>query len=89
MSIKERVKSDVEKIVAKEDQVEDELTAFVKSDYAKTLDDVGQGMDTIKKTTLEYLEGVERGLKAGHESGKLVSKAAESIVGKDYHTEEL
>ena len=81
MSIKERVKSDVEKIIAKEHQVEDELIAFVKRDYAETLDDVGKGMDTVKETTLEYLEGVEEGLKAaGHKSGKLVSKAAEAIV---------
>ena len=81
MSIKERVKSDVEKIVAKGHQVEGELIVFFKKDYAKTLDHVGQGMDTVKETTLEYLEGVEEGLKAaGHESGKLVSKAAEAIV---------
>ena len=81
MSIKERVKSDVEKIVAKGHQVEDELLVFVKRDYAKTLDDVGQGMDTVKETTLEYLEGVEEGLKAaGHESGKLAGKAAEALV---------
>ncbi len=81
MSIKERVKSDVEKIVAKGHQVEDEIIAFVKRDYAKTLDDVGKGMDTVKETTLEYLEGVEEGLKAaGHESGKLVSKVAEGLV---------
>ena len=63
MSIKERVKSDVEKIIAKGHQVEDELIAFVKKDYAETLDDVGKGMDTVKETTLEYLEGVEEGLK--------------------------
>ena len=81
MSIKERVKSDVEKIVAKGHQIDDELIAFIKKDYAKTLDDVGKGMDTVKETTLEYLEGVEEGLKtAGHESGKLVSKTAEAIV---------
>ena len=81
MSIKERVKRDVEKIVAKGHQVEDELIVFIKKDYAKTLDDVGQGMDTVKETTLAYLEGVEEGLKAaGHESGKLVSKAAEALV---------
>jgi len=71
----------VEKIIAKGHQVEDELIAFDKKDYAETLDDVGKGMDTVKETTLEYLEGVEEGLKAaGHESGKLVSKAAEAIV---------
>jgi len=81
MSIKERIKSDVEKIVAKGHQVEDELIAFIKKDYAKNLDDVGQGMDTIKETTLGYLEGVEEGVKAaGHESGKLVSKVAEALV---------
>ncbi len=81
MNIKERVKSDVEKIVAKGHQVEDELIVFVKKDYAKTLDDVGQGMDTVKETTLEYLESVEEGLKAaGHESGKLISKVAEALV---------
>jgi len=81
MSIKERVKSDVEKIVAKGHQVEDELIVFVKRDYAKTLDDVGEGMDTVKETTLEYLEGVEEGLKTtGHKSSNLVSKAAEALV---------
>ena len=81
MSIKERVKSDVEKIVSKGHQVEDELIIFIKRDYAKTLDDVGEGMDTVKETTLEYLEGVEEGLKTtGHESSKLVSKAAEALV---------
>ena len=81
MDIKGRIKSDVEKIVAKGRQIDDELIAFIKKDYAKTLDDVGKGMDTVKETTLEYLEGVEEGLKAaGHESGKLVSKAAEALV---------
>ena len=81
MSIKERVKSDVEKIVAKGHQVDQEVISFVKEDYAKTLDDVGKGMDTVKEATLEYLEGVEEGLKAvGHESSKLVSKAAEALV---------
>ena len=81
MSIKERLKSDVGKIVLKGYQVDQEVISFVKKDYAKTLDDVGKGMDTVKETTLEYLEGVEEGLKvAGHESSKLVSKAAEAIV---------
>ena len=81
MSIKERVKSDVEKIVAKGHQVDQEVISFIKEDYTKTLDDVGKGMDTIKESTLAYLEGVEEGLKAtGHESGKLVSKAAEVLV---------
>ena len=81
MSIKERVKSDVEKIVAKGHQIDQEVICFVKEDYAKTLDDVGKGMDTAKETTLEYLEGVEEGLKAaGHESSKLVSKSAEALV---------
>ena len=81
MSIKERLKSDVGKIVSKGYQVDQEVISFVKKDYAKTLDDVGKGMDTVKETTLEYLEGVEEGLKvAGHESSKLMSKAAEAIV---------
>ena len=81
MSIKERVKSNVEKIVAKGHQVDQEVISFVKEDYAKTLDDVGKGMETAKETTLEYLEGVEEGLKAaGYESSKLVSKSAEALV---------
>ena len=81
MSIKERVKSSVEKIVAKGHKIDDEFIAFIKKDYAKTLDNVGQGMDKVKETTMEYLEGVEEGLKAaGHKSGKLVSNAAEAIV---------
>jgi len=81
MSIKERVKSDVEKILAKGHQLDQEVISFVKEDYAKTLDDVGKGMDTVKEATLEYLEGVEEGLKAaGHESAKLVSKVAEALV---------
>lgn len=81
MSIKERVKNDVEKAVAKGRQTEDELIAFVKKDYAKILDNVGKGMDVAKETTLEYLEGVEKGLKAaGHKSGKLVGKVAQAIV---------
>ena len=81
MSIKERVKSDVEKIVAKGHQVDQEVISFIKEDYTKTLDNVGKGMDTIKESTLAYLEGVEEGLKAaGHESGKLVNKTAEVLV---------
>ncbi len=81
MNIKERVKSDVEKIVAKGHHVDQEVISFVKKDYVKTLDDVGTGMDTVKETTLEYLEGVEEGLKAfGHKSGELVSRAAEALV---------
>ncbi len=81
MSLKERVKSDVEKIVAKGHQVDDKLIAFIKKDYAKTLDDVGKGIDTVKETTIEYLDGVEEGLKAvGHKSAKLINKAAEAMV---------
>ncbi len=81
MNIKSRIKSDVEKIVSKGHQVDQQVISFIKKDYGKTLDDVGKGMDAVKETTLEYLEGVEEGLKAtGHESGKLVIKAAEAIV---------
>jgi|GEM_PF-2007873 len=81
MGIKERVKNNMEKIVVKGHQVDQEVISFVKEDYAKTLDDLGKGTDTIKETTLEYLEGVEEGLKAaGHKSGELVSKAAEALV---------
>ena len=81
MSIKERVKSDVEKIVAKGHQIDQQVISFIKEDYAKTLDDVGQGMDTVSQPTWQYREGVEEGLKAaGHKSGELVSRAAEVLV---------
>lgn len=81
MSIKERVRAEVEKIVARGHQINTEVIAFVKEDYEKTLDDVGKGMETIGDATREYLDGVEEGLKAaGHEAEKLVHKSAEALV---------
>ncbi len=81
MSIKERVKNEVEIIVAKGHQVEHEVIVFIRQDYAETLNDLQVDMKIERELTLEYLEGVEEGLaSAGHESGRLISKVAETLM---------
>jgi len=81
MGIKDRVKSEVQKIIARGHQVEQEVIAFVRDDYKKTLDDVGKGMNTVRETTSEYLSGVEEGLNAaGHKSEELLQKTAHALV---------
>ena len=81
MSIKERIKNEVESIVDKGSQVEHEVIVFIRHDYANTLNDLQVDMKIERELTLEYLEGVEEGLaSAGHESGRLISRVAETLM---------
>ena len=81
MSIKERIKNEVEIIVAKGHHVEQEVIVFIRHDYANTLNDLQVDMEIERELTLEYLEGVEEGLGSiGHESGRLISQVAETLL---------
>ena len=81
MSIKERIKNEVESIVDKGSQVEHEVIVFIRHDYANTLNDLQVDMKIERELTLEYLEGVEEGLvSVGHESGRLLSQVAETLL---------
>ena len=89
MSIKDRIKNEVEKIVAKGHQVEQEVIIFIRDDYTETLNDLEVDIKIERELTLEYLEGVEEGLvSVGHESGKLMSRVADTLVevSRDFGT---
>lgn len=81
MSIKNRIKTEVETIVAKGYQVEHEIIVFVKNDFTDTLNDLQVDIKIERELTLEYLEGVEEGLlSVGHESEKLMNRVAETLI---------
>jgi len=81
MDIRESVKCEIQKIVEKGQHVNEEVIAFIKADYEKTLSDIGMGIETIQTTTEQYLEGIEAGLAAaGHKSGELMKKAAQAML---------
>jgi len=81
MSVKDRIKNEVETIVAKGHQVEQKVIIFIRDDYTETLNDLQVDMKIERELTLEYLEGVEEGLlPVGHESGKLMNRVAETLI---------
>ncbi len=81
MRVKDRIKNEVETIVTKGHQVEQEVIIFIRDDYTETLNDLQVDIKIERELTLEYLEGVEEGLlSVGHESGKLVNRVAETLI---------
>ena len=81
MSYKERMKAEVEAIVAKGKDVDANIITMVKNDFKQIIADCKKSGTSLKNVTYETLDGIEEGLKvSGYETKKVLKESADAMV---------
>ncbi|BCG63523.1 MAG: hypothetical protein methR_P1242 [Methyloprofundus sp.] len=91
-NIKKHVKNEVQKIATDGKTVEQNVVAFIKTDFHDTLKDCNQAKTSIKQATHDTLDGISSGLKvAGYTGHKALEQSAHAIaeVGHDFSNESV